>query len=131
MAWVIFLRHFKDNSIKVSIIIAHLIVVGLGIWAIIDGVVYFLAMYGIGLLMIDLWLYCNRQDFPFSEAMMKIGTKCVSENPKMQMFAYAFMPLQVVTYIFWVMGMLYCFAFDWGVDNWYLILVMFIFSYNW
>jgi len=129
--WVWFLRYFEDNSIKVSIIIAHLIVAGLGIWALIDDVVFFVAFYGFGLLMIDIWLYCNRQDFPFSEVVMKIGTKCVSQNPKMQFFAYAFMPLQIITYIFWLMGMLYCFAFDWGIDNWYVITLLFMFSYNW
>merc|ERR1719193_1325906 len=131
MFWIWFLRYFKDNSIKVSIILAHLIVAGLGIWAIIDNVIFFVLFYGLGLAMIDIWLYCNRHDFPFSEVMMKIGTKCVSENPKMQCFAYAFLPLQVLTYIVWLMGMLYCFAFDWGIDNWYWIVVLFIFSYNW
>jgi len=131
IVWIWFLRYFKDKSIKVSIIIAHLIVAGLGLWAIIDNVIFFVAFYGIGLLMIDLWLYCNRKDFPFSEAVMKVGTKCVSENPKMQFFAYAFMPLQIITYIFWLMGLLYCFSFDWGIDNWYLMLIIFMFSYNW
>lgn len=131
MCWIWFLRYFKDNSIKVSIITAHLIVAGLSIWAIISNIMFFVAFYGIGLALIDLWLYCNRQDFPFSEVMMKIGTKCVSENPKMQCFAYAFLPLQVTTYIFWLMGMLYCFAFDWGIDNWQVIVLLFIFSYNW
>jgi len=131
IVWIWFLRYFRDKSIKVSIVIAHLIVLGLAIWAIVDGVTFFVAVYGLALFFVDVWLYIHRDDFPFSEVMMKIGTKCVSENPKMQIFAYAFMPLQVITCIFWIMGMLYCFAFDWGVDNWYLILVMFMFSYNW
>jgi len=131
VVWIWFLRYFRDKSIKVSIVIAHLIVAGLAIWAIIDNIIFFVAFYGIGLLLIDLWLYCNRKDFPFSEAMMKVGTKCVSENPKMQLFAYAFMPLQILTYIFWLMGMLYCYSFDWGLDNWYIITIMFMFSYNW
>jgi len=131
MCWIKFLLYFKDKSIKVSIIIAHLIIVGLAIWAIIDGVTFFLALYGVSLACVDLWLYCNRQDFPFSEIMMKIGTKCVSDNPKMQCFAYAFMPLQIITYIFWLMGMLFCFSFDWGVDNWYGVFILFLFSYNW
>jgi len=131
LCWIKFLLYFKDQSIKVSIIIAHLIIVGLAIWAIVDGVTFFLALYGFSLLCVDLWLYCNRQDFPFSEVMMKIGTKCVSDNPKMQCFAYAFMPLQIITYIFWLMGMLFCFSFDWGVDNWYGIVIIFLFSYNW
>jgi len=131
MCWIWFLRYFKDDSIKVSIVIAHLIVAGLAIWAIISNIIIFVVLYGLGLAMIDLWLYCNRQDFPFSEVMMKVGTKCVSENPKMQCFAYAFMPLQIVTYIVWLMGMLYCFAFDWGINNWYVICLLFIFSYNW
>merc|ERR1719494_526178 len=131
ICWIWFLRYFKENSIKVSIIIAHLIVAGLMIWAIISNILFFVFFYGIGLALIDLWLYCNRQDFPFSETMMKIGTKCVSQNPKMQCFAYAFMPLQILTYIFWLMGLLYTFAFSWGVDNWYLMLIIFMFSYNW
>jgi len=131
MAWIWFLRIYKDKSIKVSIIIAHLIVLGLAIWAIVDNVIFFVAFYGVGLLLVDVWLYCNRQDFPFSEVMMKIGTKCVSENPKMQLFAYAFMPLQIITYIFWLMGLLYCFSFDWGIKNWYLMVIVFMFSYNW
>jgi len=131
LCWIQFLRFFKDNSIRVSIIIAHLIVFGLVIWAIISKIIFFVFFCGIGQAIIDIWLYCNRQDFPFSEVMMKIGTRCVSENPKMQCFAYAFMPLQITTYIFWLMGMLYCFAFDWGVDNWFVIMLLFIFSYNW
>merc|ERR1719204_1892513 len=131
LCWIWFLRYFEAKSIKVSIIIAHLIVAGLILWAIISGILFFAFFYGIGLAMIDLWLYFNRQDFPFSEVMMKIGTKCVSQNPKMQCFAYAFMPFQVTTYIIWLMGMLYCFAFDWGVNNWYVIVMLFIFSYNW
>jgi len=131
LCWIQLLRCFKDNSVKMSIIMAHLIVLGLAIWAIVINVIFFLIVFGIGLAMMDIWLYCNRQDFPFSEVMMKIGTRCVSENPKMQCFAYAFMPLQIITYIFWLMGMLYCFAFDWGIDNWYVIVVVFIFSYNW
>jgi len=131
ICWIWFLRFFQDQSIKVSIIIAHLIVAGLGIWAIASGIWLFVLFYGIGLAVIDIWLYCNRRDFPFSEVMMKIGTKCVSENPKMQCFAYAFMPLQITTYIFWLMGMLYCFAFSWGIDNWYAMVLLFIFSYNW
>merc|ERR1719285_1326529 len=93
VVWIWFLRYFKDKSIKVSIIIAHLIVLGLIIWAVCVDIIFFVAFYGIGLLMVDLWLYCNREDFPFSEAMMKVGTKCVSENPKMQFFClcvYAF-----------------------------------------
>jgi len=130
-AWIYFLRYFKDNSIKVSIIIAHLIVLGLAIWAIIDNIIFFVAFYGVGLLMIDVWLYCNRQDFPFAEVMMKIGTKCVAQNPNMQCFAYAFMPLQIITYIFWLMGLLFCMAFPWGADNWYIIYILFLFSYNW
>jgi len=129
--WIWFLRYFEDQSIKVSIIIAHLIILGLAIWAIIDDIIFFVAFYGVGLLMIDVWLYCNREDFPFSEMMMKIGAKCVSQNPNMQCFAYAFMPLQIITYIFWLMGLLFCLSFDWGVQNWYVVLVMFIFSYNW
>jgi len=129
--WIWFLRYFKDKSIKVSIIMAHFIVLGLGIWAIVDNVVFFVAFYGLALFIADIWLYCNRKDFPFSEVMMKIGTRCVSENPKMQCFAYAFMPLQVLTYIFWLMGLLYTFAFSWGADNWYLMLIIFMFSYNW
>jgi len=131
MVWIYFLRYFQDNSIKVSIVVAHLIILGLGIWAIVDGVIFFVAFYGVGLLMIDIWLYCNRQDFPFAEVMMKIGTICVSQNPKMQCFAYAFMPLQIITYIFWLMGLLYCMIFDWGSDNWYIIYILFLFSYNW
>jgi len=131
MCWIWFLRYFRDNSIKVSIIIAHLIVAGLAIWAIISGIIFFLVFYGLGLAIMDIWLYCNRQDFPFSEVMMKVGTKCVSENPKMQCFAYAFMPLQIITYIVWLMGMLYCFAFDWGVQNWWGVWMLFLFSYNW
>jgi len=131
LCWVQFLRYFKDNSIKVSIIIAHLIVSGLAIWAIISNIIFFVLFYGLALAIVDIWLYCNRQDFPFSEVMMKIGTQCVAQNPKMQCFAYAFMPLQITTYIFWLMGMLYCFAFDWGIDNWYVIMLLFIFSYNW
>merc|ERR1719447_202775 len=49
----------------------------------------------------------------------------------MQCFAYAFMPLQITTYIFWLMGFLYCLAFDWGIDNWFVMLLLFVFSYNW
>jgi len=131
LCWVWFLRFFQDKSIKVSIIMAHLIVLVIGILAFFINVIFFLLFYGIGLALIDVWLYCNRQDFPFSQAMMKIGTKCVSENPKMQCFAYAFLPLQIITYIVWLMGMLYCFAFDWGVNNWYCIVLLFIFSFNW
>jgi len=41
MCWIWFLRYFQDQSIKVSIIIAHLIVFGLAIWAIVDNVVFF------------------------------------------------------------------------------------------
>lgn len=129
--WIWFLRMFEDSSIKVSIVIAHLIVLGLAIWALVDNVIFFVAFYGVGLLMIDVWLYLNRHDFPFAEMMMKIGAKCVSQNPKMQCFAYAFMPLQIITYIFWLMGLLFCLSFEWGVQNWYIVCVMFIFSYNW
>jgi len=129
--WIWFLRYFKDQSIKLSIIINHFIVLGLGIWAIIDNLYEMLAFYALGLAIVDIWLYCNRADFPFSEVMMKIGTRCVSENPKMQCFAYAFMPIQILTYIFWMLGFLYCFAFDWGVNNWYLVLILFMFSWNW
>jgi len=39
--------------------------------------------------------------------------------------------LQIITYIFWLMGLLYCFSFDWGLDNWYIMWIMFVFSYNW
>jgi len=131
MCWIRFLKYFGENSIKVSIIIAHLIVLGLAIWAIIDNIIFFVVFYGIGLLMIDVWLYCNRHDFPFSAMMMKIACKCLSDNPNMQCFAYAFMPLQIITYIVWCLGFLFCLAFDWGVNNWYLILIIFMFSYNW
>merc|ERR1719289_185229 len=99
MCWIWFLRYFQEKSIKVSIIIAHLSIAVLAVWAIVDNVIAFVLFYGIALAMVDIWLYCNRQDFAFSEVMMKIGTKCVSQNPKMQCFAYAFMPLQIVTYI--------------------------------
>jgi len=129
--WIYFLRFFKDNSIKVSIIVAHLIVLGFVIWAIVDNVIFFAIFYGVGLLLIDIWLYCNRQDFAFAEVMMKVGTTCVAQNPQMQCFAYAFMPLQIITYIFWLMGLLYTMAFDWGQDNWYIIYILFLFSYNW
>jgi len=131
LCWVHFLRFFKDNSIKMSIIIEHLIVFGLVLWAIISKVLFFVFFYGLSLFIIDIWLYFHRQDFPFSEVMMKIGTRCVSENPMMQCFAYAFMPLQITTYIFWLMGFLYCLAFDWGIDNWFVMLLLFVFSYNW
>lgn len=130
-AWIYFLKCYKDNSIKVSIAIAHLIVLGLAIWAIIDNVIFFVAFYGVGLLLVDVWLYCNRQDFAFAEVMMKIGTQCVADNSNMQFFAYAFMPLQIITYIFWLMGLLYTMAFDWGIDNWYIVYLLFLFSYNW
>merc|ERR1719233_2864612 len=131
VAWIWFLRYFRDKSIKVSIIIAHLIVAGLCIWWFADGAAELAVIYILGIGMIDIWLYCHRKDFPFAEVMMKIATKCVSENPKMLMFAYAFMPLQVCTYIFWLLGMLFCFSFEWGIDNVLLILLMFLFSYVW
>jgi len=131
VAWIWFLRFFKDNSIKVSIGIAHLIVLGLCIWWFAAGAAVLAVIYILGLGLIDIYLYCRRQDFPFSEVMMKIATKCVSENPKMLMFAYAFMPLQVLTYIFWLLGMLFCFSFEWGIDNVLLIMIMFLFSYVW
>jgi len=44
---------------------------------------------------------------------------------------YAFMPLQVCTYIFWLLGMLFCFSFEWGIDNVLLIMLVFLFSYVW
>lgn len=131
VAWIWFLRYFKDKSIKVSIIIAHLLVAALAVWWIIEGATILAILYILWLAVIDLWLYCNRQDFPFSEVMMKIATKCVSENPKMLCFAYSFMPLQVCTYIFWLLGMLFCFSFEWGADNVLLIMLMFLFSYVW
>jgi len=79
------------------------------------------------LALIDIWLFCKRPDFPFSEIMMKIGTKCVSENPKMQCFAFAFIPLQVTTNIVWLMGMIYCL----GYGNRVVMLLLLIFSYSW
>jgi len=131
VAWIWFLRFFKENSIKVSIGIAHVIVAVLCVWWFVDGAAALAVIYILGLAMIDLWLWCNREDFPFSEVMMKIATKCVSENPKMLMFAYAFMPLQVCTYIFWLLGMLFCFSFEWAIDNALLIVLLFLFSYVW
>jgi len=131
VGWIWFLRSFKDNSIKVSIVIAHVIVAVLSVWCIVEEAIIPAVLIIVVLAVIDLWLYCNRHDFPFSEVMMKIATKCVAENPKMLMFAYAFMPLQVVTYIFWLLGMLFCFSFQWGIDNIFLIMIMFLFSYVW
>jgi len=128
MCWIQYLKWFEEWSIQVSIIIAHLIVLCLAISAIDTPIIA--GIYVSGLLMIDLWLDSNRKDFPFSAMMMKIGSKCLSENPKIQCFAYAFMPLQIITCIFWCLGFL---AIDLGltVDKWCLILIIFIFSYNW
>merc|ERR1719285_1018936 len=44
VVWIWFLRYFKDKSIKVSIVIAHLIVAGLAIWAIIDEILFFVTL---------------------------------------------------------------------------------------
>jgi len=131
VAWIWFLRFFKDDSIKVSIVIAHVIVLILCIWWFTDGAGGLAVIYILCLAVIDMWLYSNRKDFPFSEVMMKIATKCVSENPKMLMFAYAFTPLQVCTCIFWLLGMIFCFAFDWAIDYDLLIVLVFLFSYVW
>jgi len=131
VAWIWFLRCFKDNSIKVSVGVAHLIVIILCILWFTAGAGNLAAIYIFWTVVIDIWLYYNRKDFPFSEVMMKIATKCVSENPKMLMFAYAFMPLQVFTYIFWLLGLLFCFAFEWGIDYALLIVIVFLFSYVW
>jgi len=128
MCWIQYLKWFEEKSIWVSIIIAHLIVLCLLISFIFKSTIAGLSV--IGLLIIDVWLYSNRKDFPFSAMMMKIGSKCLSENPNIQCFAYAFMPLQIISLVFWYLGFL-AFDWGWGVDKWYLILIIFIFSYNW
>jgi len=115
--WIWFLRYWADKSITISIVIAHIIVLPVLILAIYSGDTIIVIFCVIVLLANDAWLYCNRQDFPFSEMMMKIGTKCVSQNSEIQCFAYAFMPVHITTYIFWLLGLLYCFAFEWGVKN--------------
>jgi len=131
LSWIWFVRSFEESSIMVSVLVSHVFVLSLAIRAIIKNTLYLIAIYGVGLLIIDAWLYCHRQDFPFSKIMMKMGNKCASDNPKMKYYAYAFAPLQMFTYIFWLMGMLFCCKFDWGVNNWYFIVALFMFSYTW
>jgi len=132
MCWIQYIKWFEEKSIWVSIIIAHLIVLCLTISAITDDKPIIAIIYGGGLLVIDAWLYSKRKDFPFSAMMMTIGSKCLSENPKIQCFAYAFMPLQIITFIFWCLGFLACDLKNWAfdLDKWCL-LIMFIISYNW
>lgn len=127
--WVIILNCFQDKSIKVSLVIYHLAVAGLIVWAIVDDVEFVMYFYLVQLVITDIILFLQRDQFQFSEAMCKIGVNCVMANTKMQFFAYSFMPFQIALAICWWLGFVY--AFVWEPDLWWFWVCLFAFSYNW
>jgi len=128
--WVRFLQCFKENPIKISLYLYHFLVlcmVGVAFWQ--SGWQYVLYFYGAQLLITDLVLYLQRENFPFTESLLRVGLGAVVANSKMQCVAYAFMPFQIILYIFWALGGVFCLA--WKPDNWYFWIVLFMTSYNW
>lgn len=129
LLWVRILQCFKDKPIKVCLILYHVLVVvmiGVAFWQDIQFVLYF---YAFQLVVTDLLLYMQRANFPFCEALLRVGLQAIIDNTKMQCVAFAFMPVQIALYIFWILGFL--FTLMWMPDMWYLWMCLFAFSYSW
>merc|ERR1719192_1259690 len=71
--WLRMLKCFQDSPVKISLALYHLAVIGMAVWALSEDIQFVLYFYGFQLVVTDIVLYLQRENFPFSEAMCRIG----------------------------------------------------------
>merc|ERR1719189_2010438 len=76
VVWIFILRTWQDQTIKVSLGLYHIVILFVIIWAFAEGADGIAIVTIIQVLAQDLWIYWDRQNLPFSEAMCKIGVRC-------------------------------------------------------